>query len=63
MKKIVCELCGSNDLKTKDGEYECQYCGTKYSIEEAKKLIVEGKVKIDKSDDIANYIEVLEVTE
>lgn len=57
MKKIVCELCGSNDLKKKDGEYECQYCGTKYSIEEAKKLIVEGKVKIDKSDDIANYIE------
>ena len=57
MKKIVCELCGSNDLKKLDGEYECQYCGTKYSVEEAKKLIVEGKVKIDKSDDIANYIE------
>ena len=57
MKKIVCELCGSNDLKKQDGEYECQYCGTKYSVEEAKKLIIEGKVKIDKSEDVTNYIE------
>lgn len=51
MIKIVCELCGSNEL-VKDGEYfVCQYCGTKYTVEQARKLIVEGTVKIDRSDE------------
>lgn len=51
MKAIKCELCGSNDLKKIDGEYECQYCRTKYTLEEARKLMVEieGTVKIDTS--------------
>ena len=52
MKAIKCELCGSNDLKKIDGEYICQYCKTKYTLEEAKKLMVElaGPVKIDTTD-------------
>ncbi|MBQ9158952.1 MAG: hypothetical protein IJ136_06485 [Erysipelotrichaceae bacterium] len=61
MKKIVCELCGSNEL-IKEGDYFiCKYCGTKYSPEQAKKLTIEGKVdvsgstvKIDKSAIIDN---------
>lgn len=49
MKAIVCELCGSNDI-VKQGEFfVCQHCGTKYTVEEAKKLI--GTVKIDKSEE------------
>jgi tetratricopeptide (TPR) repeat protein len=57
LQKIKCELCGSNDLKKSDGEYVCQYCGAKYTLEEARKLMVEisGTVKIDNSDKIANY--------
>ncbi len=55
MKAIQCELCGSNDLMKKDGLFVCQHCGTKYSLEEARKLMVEingtvdvqGTVKID----------------
>ena len=41
MKQIVCEVCGSNDLVKEDGCFICQYCGAKYSPEEAKRLIVE----------------------
>lgn len=62
MKKIVCEMCGSNDLLKKDGVFECQSCGTKYSVEEAKKMMVdgvvnvEGTVQIDDSNKISNLI-------
>lgn len=46
MKAIKCELCGSNDIMKQDGVYICQYCGTKYSAEEAKKMMVEGIVEV-----------------
>jgi len=50
MNAIMCELCGSNDV-VKQGEYfVCQHCGTKYSLEDARKLI--GTVKIDNSDEL-----------
>lgn len=49
MKQIVCEVCGSNDLVKKDGCFICQYCGAKYSPEEAKRLIVEVNGKVDVS--------------
>lgn len=65
MKALVCEMCGSTDLVKQDGVFVCQSCGTKYSVEEAKKLMsntpvyvegkveVTGEVKIDKSEDLA----------
>ena len=56
MKALVCEMCGSNDLVKQDGVFVCQSCGCKYSVEEAKKMMVEGTVKVDNSDQIANYI-------
>lgn len=37
MKQLTCEMCGSTDLIKQDGVFICQSCGTKYSIEEAKK--------------------------
>lgn len=46
MKKLVCETCGSSGL-TKEGEYfVCPYCGCKYSVEEAKKMMIEGTVEV-----------------
>lgn len=54
MQAMVCELCGSNDIVKQDGVYVCQHCGTKYSVEEARKLI--GVVQIDKSKDTENYL-------
>lgn len=54
MKQLTCEMCGSNELLKQDGVFVCQHCGTKYSVEEAKKLMIEGMVKIDTSDRLNN---------
>lgn len=56
MKAFTCEMCGSHDLVKQDDFFVCQYCGTKYSLEDAKKLMVEvsGTVKIDTSGDVEN---------
>ena len=61
MKQIVCEMCGSKDLVKRDGVYICEYCGAKYTAEEAKKLMIEGTVdvsgstvKVDSSDELTN---------
>jgi hypothetical protein len=63
MKRLTCELCGSNDFVKEDGLFVCQSCGTKYSVEEAKKMMVEGtvevtgSVQIDRSKEIENKIQ------
>ena len=66
MKRLTCEMCGSQDLIKKDGVFECQSCGCKYTVEEAKKLMVEGvvevkvtePVKIDNSSKIDGFYEI-----
>ena len=40
MKAMVCEMCGGNEVVKTGGMYVCQYCGTKYDVEEARKLFV-----------------------
>lgn len=61
MKAIKCEMCGSNDVVKQDGLYVCQNCGTKYSVEEARKLMIEGTVevtgtvKIDESQKVQTW--------
>lgn len=60
MKALTCEMCGSTDLVKHDGVFVCQACGTKYSVEEAKKMMVEGTVsvsgtvKIDNTEELSN---------
>ena len=40
MQKLQCELCGSIDiLRTDDGFFQCQHCGCKYTLEQAKSLL------------------------
>lgn len=62
MKALTCEMCGSTNLIKEDGVFVCQSCGTKYSVEEAKKMMVEGTVAvkgtvtIDNSGQIENYL-------
>ena len=41
MKKIVCDLCGESDFVKLSGMFECQVCGAKYTIEEARGMFVE----------------------
>ena len=60
MKALKCEMCGSTDVVKQDGLYVCQNCGTKYTVEEAKKMMIEGTVdvqgtvKIDSSSELQN---------
>ena len=62
MKALTCEMCGSTNLIKEDGVFVCQSCGTKYSVEEAKKMMVEGTVSIkgtvtiDNSGVVGNYL-------
>lgn len=49
MRAMVCEMCGSQDLVKQDGMFVCQNCGTKYSVEEARKML--GTVKVDKTEE------------
>jgi len=46
MKQLTCEMCGSTDLMKQDGVFVCQSCGMKYSVEEAKKMMIEGTVDV-----------------
>lgn len=39
---LTCELCESTDVLKEDGMFVCQGCGTKYTVEEAKKLLSGG---------------------
>ena len=41
MKKIKCEMCDSTNFVKQDGMFVCQDCGIKYTVEEARKLMVE----------------------
>lgn len=60
MKQLTCEMCGGTDLIKQNGVFVCQNCGCKYSIEEAKKMMIEGTVdvqgtvKVDVSDKVKN---------
>lgn len=62
MKALTCDMCGSNDVLKQDGLFICQVCGTKYSVDEARKMMIEGTVdisgstvKVDHSDVARNY--------
>ncbi|MDO4437506.1 MAG: TFIIB-type zinc finger domain-containing protein [Coriobacteriaceae bacterium] len=46
MKRLTCEMCGGTDLIKEDGVFVCQSCGCKYSIDEAKKMMVDGVVNV-----------------
>ncbi len=56
MKAIVCELCGSNEIIKQDGFFTCQSCGTKYDLEEARKLMNISVVKVDLSSEVDNRL-------
>ena len=62
MKQLTCEMCGSTNLVKEGDVFVCQDCGCKYSVEAAKKMMVEGTVdvsgstvKVDSSDEVDNW--------
>ena len=62
MNQLKCEMCNSTDLVKQDGVFVCQYCGMKYSVEEAKRMMIEGTVdvqgtvKVDNSAFVQKYL-------
>lgn len=62
MKQLTCEMCGSTDIAKQDGFFVCQTCGMKYSVEDAKKMMIEGTVdvqgtvKVDNSAFVEKYL-------
>ena len=67
MKQFTCEMCGSTDLIKQDGVFVCQTCGCKYSVDEARRMMIEGNVdvsgstvKVDNSSNIENYLKLAE---
>lgn len=63
MKQLTCEMCGSTDLMKDGGVFVCQTCGCKYSVEEARRMMVEGTVdirgtvQVDNSAFVQKYLE------
>ena len=55
-------MCGGKDLIKQEGVFVCQSCGCKYSVEEAKKMMIEGTVdvqgtvKVDNSGFVEKYL-------
>lgn len=49
MKPLICEMCNGRDMVKQDGVFVCQYCGCKYSVEEARKMMYEGSVNVSGS--------------
>lgn len=62
MNRLTCEMCGSTDLIKQDGYFICQWCGCKYTVEEARRMMIEGTVdvqgtvKVDNSSYVEKYL-------
>ncbi len=54
MKRLTCEMCGGTDLIKQDGVFVCQSCGVKYSLEEARKMMIEGVVQVSGTVQVDN---------
>ena len=57
MKALKCEMCGSNDVVKQEDLFVCQNCGTKYSVEAARKMMIEGTVEVKGSVKIDDSVE------
>lgn len=62
LKKIRCEMCGGTDLIKKNDFFECQNCGTKYSIKKIKEIIVNGSfdpnINTNNKENVKNYLNI-----
>lgn len=65
MKQLTCEMCGGTNLIKDGGVFVCQTCGCKYSIEEAKRMMMaddgaiapaQATVKVDNTDFVQKYL-------
>ena len=59
MKELVCDMCGSNNIIKQNGLFVCQACNTKYSIEEARKMMAGETVEINNEPIKMTYEELM----
>lgn len=57
MKKMVCEICGSQSIRKENGVFVCKECGAEYSLDDAKKLLKETSTTTVKIEDKNKVIE------
>jgi len=62
MKPLVCEMCGSADLVKTDGVFQCQHCGTKYSVEECEDFFYEVSDILTSTSGLSGDVRVSAVT-
>ena len=60
MKQLTCEMCGGTDLIKDGGVFVCQTCGCKYSVEEAKKMMIEGTVEVQGTVQAVSYTHLID---
>lgn len=54
-----CPNCGASiQLDNERTEGFCSYCGSKVKVEEAQKLLIQGTVKVDTSDELENLYQI-----
>lgn len=58
MKRLQCELCMSIDIVKDGGYFVCQSCGCKYTIEEARKMMVGSTVEVAGTVDVQGTVQV-----
>ena len=62
MDKLQCELCNGTEFTKTDEYFVCDFCRTKYSTAQAKKMMIEGTVEVagtvqvDRGNEVANLI-------
>ena len=64
MKRLVCEICGSSEIRKDNGVFVCQACGCQYSTEDVRKMLVEvegtvevtGTVMVDNTPYVEKYL-------
>ncbi len=57
MKALVCTQCNSNQIVPTGDGYICEYCGTRYTDEQVRKMQIEGTVKIDNSEMVERFLQ------
>lgn len=54
MKQLTCEMCGSTNLIKHNGIFVCQDCQTKYSVEEAKRIMSGNSEPVEMASEVVS---------
>ena len=58
MKNLICERCGSNELKECNGYLVCEFCDTKFMLTKEDAFLKQSTISL--SDDVDNLLKKLQ---